>query len=342
MTTLKLMGAPGSPYSRKMRSLLRYRRIPFRWILMGSKEASDLPPVPVPLIPVLVLPGKAGADSAMIDSTFQIGKLEELHAERSVLPSDPAVAFVDALIEDYADEWLTKAMFHYRWAYAPDIAKAASILPRWGRVDAPEEEIVRWSAAFRDRQVGRLGVVGSNPTTAPVIESSYRRLLRALDEVLQAQPFVMGRRPGTADFGLFGQLTQLALFDPTAAAVALEESPRVLAWCDLVEDLSGLEIADDGWLSRDALRVTLAGLLAEVGRTYAPFLLANAAALERGAERVECEIDGRAWVQKPFPYQAKCLRWLRDRYAALATEGRAAVDATIAGTGCEALFTGTR
>ena len=71
---------------------------------------------------------------------------------------------------------------------------------------------------------------------------------------------------------------------------------------------------------------------------YAPFLLANAAALERGAEQVECEIDGQKWTQKPFPYQGKCLRWLRESHAALAPDDRACVDALLAGTGCEVLF----
>ena len=67
----------------------------------------------------------------MIDSSPIIRRLEVEHAGRSVIPADPAMAFLDELIEDYADEWLTKAMFHYRWAYQDDIDKAAQILPLW-------------------------------------------------------------------------------------------------------------------------------------------------------------------------------------------------------------------
>jgi glutathione S-transferase len=336
---IKIVGAHGSPYSRKMRAVLRYRHIPHRWIVRSSREDRGIPEVPVALIPVLVFPADGGApEEAMIDSTFQIRRLEERWRGRSVTPPDPAIALLDFLIEDFADEWLTKAMFHYRWAFDADVAKAAAILPRWARTDAPEEMVEKLSQVFRERQVGRLAVVGSNESTAPVIEESYRRLLRVLDAHLRARPFVAGGRPGFADFGLFGQLSQLVLFDPTPAAIALEESPRVVAWCEGVEDLSGLEVSDADWLARDAVPDTFLALLAEVGRVYAPFLLANAAAIERGADRVECEIDGRKWVQKSFPYQAKCLRWLREAHATLAPGDRRAADALLAGTGCEVLF----
>jgi len=231
-----------------------------------------------------------------------------------------------------------QAMFHYRWVYAADIAKALAILPRWRRTDQGESDALALGKVFADRQIGRLGVVGSDATTGPVIEESYRRLLRLLAAQLERSRFVLGGRPGAADFGLFGQLTQLAGFDPTPTVVALELAPRVMAWVEVFDDLSGLEPADHDWVTRDALPDTLRALFGEVGRVYVPFLLANAAALARGAERVECTIDGRAWVQQPFPYQAKCLQWLREGRAALAVDDRRAVDAALAGTGCERLF----
>jgi glutathione S-transferase len=336
--SLCVVGAPGSPYSRKLRAVLRYRRIPYVWVQRGSREASGLPKPRVELLPQLILPAADGKLEALVDSTPLIRRLETWQPGRSVIPPDPAQAFLDALLEDYADEWLTKAMFHYRWAYTADIAKAAKILPRWSRTDQPESQAVALGRVFAERQIARLAVVGSNETTGPVIEESYRRLLRLLDAHLERSRFVLGARPSAADFGLYGQLTQLVGFDPTPAALALETAPRLVAWVESTEDLSGLEPRDADWMGRDAIPDTLRALVGEVGRVYAPFLLANADAIAQGAARVECTIDGRPWVQQPFPYQAKCLGWLREAHRALAREDRQAVDRMLAGTGCERLF----
>jgi glutathione S-transferase len=332
-TPLHMVGMPGSPYSRKLRAVLRYRRIPHAWITRGSPEQRGLPRPRVELLPQLVV-----GDEALTDSTPLIRRLESAFAGRSVVPPDPVVAFLDALVEDYADEWLTKTMFHYRWAFAPDVAHAARLLPRHAMPGASDGELDAAGRVFGDRQVGRLAVVGSNATTAPTIEASYRRLLGVLDARLASSRFVMGDRPGTADFALYGQLTQLAGFDPTPRAIALAAAPRVVAWTDLVDDLSGLEPRDVEWLGRDAAATALGPVLAEIGRVYAPFLVANAAALELGADVVACTIDGRPWTQRPFPYQRKCLGWLRDAWGALAPADRAAAASAIAGTGCEALF----
>jgi glutathione S-transferase len=333
-----IVGAPGSPYSRKLRAVLRYRRIAHVWVNRGSPEASDLPRPRVDLLPQLIVPGAGGAPEALTDSTPLIRRLEASHHGRSVIPDDPALAFLDALLEDYADEWLTKAMFHYRWAFAPDIAKAAAILPRWFRTDQPETEAVANGTLFARRQIGRLGVVGSSEATAPLIEESYVRMLRLLDARLTESRFVFGSRPAASDFALYGQLTQLAGFDPTPSAIALSIAPRVVAWVDVVEDGSGIEPREGDWVPRDRIPDALRSIFAEIGRVYVPFLLANADAISRGCERVECLIDGHAWVQRPFPYQAKCLTALRSAHRALAPTDRAAVDGALAGSGCESLF----
>jgi len=276
----------------------------------------------------------------VVDSTPLIRRLDtEYPGERSVLPADPVVAFIDSLLEDYGDEWLTKAMFHYRWHYQADIDHAGNILPRWRAVSAPEQRIQQLRQQFSRRQIDRLYVVGSNAITAPVIEASYRRFLEIMDRILLRQPFLMGHRPGSADFAAYGQLTQLAHFDPTPRALTLEVAPRVFAWVDVMDDLSGLEVDASGWLDRSALREVLQPLLSELGRTYVPVMLANARALNAGEEQVETTVEGARWVQQAFPYQGRCVAALRTEYARLDEQDRKAVDEIFAGTGCAALFT---
>jgi len=340
MTTspLQILGAVGSPYTRKLRAVCRYRRLPHVFIQNGQPESRGLPKPKVELMPQLIAE-EGGERKALTDTTPLIRRLETEHPnERSAIPTDPALAFLDAVVEDYGDEWITKAMFHYRWAYEADIEKAGLILPRWSMSQQPDEQLEQLSQMFSKRQIDRLWVVGSNEKTGPMIEASFERFLTCMENHLRNHRFVLGDRPGSGDFALFGQLTQLALFDPTAVATVLRVSPRTYAWTELVEDLSGLEPSEDGWFTRDGLPDTFRDLLSEIGRVYPPFLIANADALASGAEKVECQIDGEAWTQKPFPYQGKCLEWLRRDHAALADGDRAFVDEVIAGTGLEALF----
>jgi hypothetical protein len=213
----------------------------------------------------------------------------------------------------------------------PRPARSAAAAPRWRKIDEPGR--LGEGQEFAERQIGRLGVVGSNATTAPVIEDSYVRLLGLLDARLRAARFLFGARPAASDFGLYGQLTQLAAFDPTPRAIALERAPRVVAWIDLVEDLSGLEPGDSDWIARDAAASALRPLLIEVGRVYAPFLLANADALAR---RADASRPTTGPAQKPFPYQAA---------PRVAARGMPAVPGDrhggrrgARGDGCEALF----
>ncbi len=339
---VQFKGAPGSPYTRKMLALLRYRRIPYALLIGNQSSEFNLPEPKVHLLPTFYLPDETGELQAMVDSTPLIRHFEAEQRERSVIPPDPVLGFLNYLLEDYGDEWLTKAMFHYRWYYAPDIEMAGKILPRWRNLSSSDEDLEKMQKYIAERQIARLYVVGSNDTTAPVIEDSYHRLLGILDRLIQRQIFLFGDRPASADFALYAQLTQLAKFDPTPAAICLQEAPRVAAWTDVVDDLSGNPAADDGWMEKDQAREVLEEILQEVGRVYVPALLANAAALQNQEPDMQTLIDGRPWAQPAFPYQGKCLQWIQQEYLALSTADRQSVASILAGTGCEALLADTR
>ena len=338
---LALKGAPGSPYTRKMLALMRYRHIDYRLLIggLGSHDTTeDLPEPKVSLLPTFYFPDASGVPEAVVDSTPIIRRLEEEYPGRSVIPSHPVLRFLDELFEDYGDEWLTKAMFHYRWYYKDDIERAGAILPRWRDLTGTDEDIAPRSEMISQRQIDRLYVVGSNDTTASVIEGSYQRFLKLFRAHLTKGGFALGGRPASSDFALYGQLTQLTAFDPTPMALTFKETPHVYAWVSVVDDLSGLEPNNEDWFDPGSLPGTFADLLDELGRTYVPVMLANARAIDQGLKEVKTEVEGEAWIQKPFPYQARCLSWLRASYVSLDDEHRDLVDEILAPSGCGQLF----
>ena len=96
---LTLRGAPGSPYTRKMLVVLRYRQIPYRLVLSGGAlgEKKDLPEPKVQLIPVFYFEDNRGELEPMVDSTPIIRRLEEEYEGRSVIPTEPTVRFLNYL-----------------------------------------------------------------------------------------------------------------------------------------------------------------------------------------------------------------------------------------------------
>ncbi|MFT4519495.1 MAG: glutathione S-transferase [Halioglobus sp.] len=340
---LRLIGGTGSPYTRKMLALLRYRHIPYAitWADPGTKldEWAIEKPRPT-FLPTFLFDDGDGGVKATCDSTPIIRRLEDMYSGRSVLPVDPALAFIDYLIEDFGDEWCTKYMFHYRWYPEADADNAGTLLPYGMGVSLPAEMHKPFKDHFSKRQIDRLYVVGSNDTTAPVIDASYRRFLTAMENHLSQQPFMLGNRPGAGDYALYGQLTQLVGFDPTPRAITHEVSPRTVAWVDLMEDQCGLNPLDSDWNTLEDAPDTLKEVLAEIGRVYVPALLANAKSVQAGEKTWDSEIDGKPWTQQTFPYQAKCLNWINEQYRALSSADKARVDTVLAGTGCEAVLIG--
>ncbi|WP_300529432.1 glutathione S-transferase N-terminal domain-containing protein [Maricaulis sp.] len=336
---LELLGAPGSPYTRKMLALMRYRHIPYR-VLWGGRHA-DLTGYPMPkvqLLPTFYFPDSNGGREAVVDSTFILRRLEQDYPGRSAIPGEAGLAFLDYLIEDFADEWLTKAMFHYRWSHQADIDNAGPLLTFWHNPQLGEDDARGFSDFISKRQIERLHVVGSNETTAATIEASFKRFIPILSQLIETQGYVLGARPSAAGFALYGQLTQLALVDPTPAALLNGASPRLRAWVDRVDDLSGLDVDANGWLPLSQASPALEPLLQEIGRVYVPIMLANADAITRGEDRFSTRIDGREWTQPVFAYQAKCLAWMRQEYAALDDTARREIADLLTRTGCGALI----
>lgn len=321
----RLLGGPGSPYSLKMRAILRYRRIPHVWIVpqgyIGTE--GELQRAGKRLLPVLQYPD----GTYRADTTPLAYDLELRHKERSIMPVDSGQAFLSHLIEDFADEMLSTAMFDLRWSTAEDqLFCATRQISAW-LAFAPREKLDAMVTKFVERQVQRRAqlVQGDNHE---LLLNAYCRTLEILERMLNTSPYLFGMRPCLGDFGLFGQLCQSAI-DPSSTALMRRIAPRTFQWTQSLDDASGVE---GDWCTELPLHVR--EMLQLVGSHYLPVLVANAAAMEQQVSSYSVDISHHTWIGDSDKYKYKCLAWLRREFAALDEPTRSWLSPLLADAGC--------
>ncbi|MCW5828285.1 MAG: glutathione S-transferase family protein [Deltaproteobacteria bacterium] len=321
----RIFGVEMSPYSVKVRSYFRYKGIPHEWVVRGIKEMPEFQKyAKLPLVPLVV----SGTGEAMQDSTPIIETFEKKYPDPSITPSDPTLAFLSALIEEYADEWGNKPMFHYRWTYEADQKSGAERIFLENMPGAAGAALDQGRQMIMQRMVPRLKFVGSNPVTLPMIEDSFKRTCRILERHLSGRDFLMGGRPVMADFGLYAQIYECST-DPTPGVWMKANAPQTLAWIQRM-----LSPRATGELETPkALEPTLEPLLREeIGALFLPWSAANAKAVAAGSKEFSMELAGKPWVQEPQKYAAKSLGVIRQKYQM--TAGKDLLDPLLERTGC--------
>ncbi len=301
-----IFGSEFSPFSVKVRSYFRYKQIPHEWRPRTlDNQAEFQKHAKLPLIPLILGPsGKVWQDSTPIIETF-----EKTYPAPALQPDDPALAYLSCLIEDYADEWVNKPMFHYRWWRPEDQEAVAGGIARASMPNGEREAIDQLSDTIRKRMVPRLRFVGSSEQTKPVIEASFDNLLALLDAHLAGRRYLFGGRPALADFGLFGQL-YCCLQQPTTEKIIRQQYARITDWIDR------MLMPEDGGVFEDwtALAPTLEPLLkTEIGAIYLPWSEANEQAVRAGREDFSMTLRDQEFSQQISKYAAKSLQVLRSR-----------------------------
>lgn len=322
--TYCLLGGPGSPYSLKLRAALRYRRLPHVWVVPQSYIGggdSELARAGKNMIPNLRLPEDG---TYWADTTPILYALEARHpGQRSLLPDDPADAFLAHLIDDFADELLVNVLFTYRWGFAADL----EFCPRRqlsGWLGAmPTADFEKTVQVFRQRQVDNLNRMGPRDIVLPLYEHVYFELLAIIERLLTESRYFFGSRPSLGEIGLFGQLSQCAI-DPTASQLMKQRAPRAFQWVQDLDDASGIDGEWRGPASPPP--AALKDLLRLVAGIYLPFAAAHADALMRDATQVDTTIAGKRFAGAVNPYTARCLLWLKDEYAKLDAAARQRVN----------------
>ena len=303
-----IFGSEYSPFSVKVRSYFRYKDIPHEWRPRNRDNLAEFQALAkLPLIPLVLSPdGTVQQDSTPIIETF-----EEAFPDPALQPPSEMLAYLSCLIEDYADEWVNKPMFHYRWWRAEDQEAVSVALARANMPNGDREAIEELAATVRKRMVPRLSFVGSNEGTKPVIEASLDNLLTLLNTHLRGRNYLFGGRPALADFGLFGQI-YCCLQQPTTEKIIRQNHPEITHWIDQMLDP---EIHGD-WEDWSSLAPTLEPILkSEIGALYLPWSLANEAAVLKRKDDFSLPLMGQAFSQQTVKYAAKSLQVLRSRLA---------------------------
>ncbi len=304
MTAYRLFGAETSPYSLKVRSFLRYKGVDFDWVLRSSVTEEEFKKhASLPTVPLLIRPdGKTSQDS-----TNMLATLEKEHTAPSANPDDPACQALALLLEDYADEWLNKAMFHYRWNQSPDKEAAAiRVLEQIfaGRAPARKRDA---QASVVSRMSERLPLVGATAENIPVITASFQRFASLLNAHLEQTLFLFGGRPSAADFAIAGQIQQM-LLDPTMNTWLNENAPFIVAWCEFMESPT----PGAPFVALSDLQDTLLPLFRdEISATYLPWAAANSAAITKRKKAVTVDLADGPYEQATQRYAAKSFRTVK-------------------------------
>lgn len=312
---LRIIGIEASPYSVKLRAYCRYRHIPYRWLSRMPQFYAPTQHLKPLIMPVAQHPdGRFETDSTPII----LGLEAKAERERAIFTQNPLLDFLAYLIEDFADEWLTKCLFHYRFSYPQDRAFG----PHWVMDDAhPEvttDELNTLVKNFLERQTERMPLVGCTPENAPILEQSFERVLEILEPYVALDKFIFGSRPSLADFGLYGQLKTLAT-DPTPQNIMREVAPRLTHWVRRADDLSGL---DGAFKPENELDPQIRTLIKFVCEIYLPYLHANLSAHEQGEKAFSVELLEQTYTQKVFRYHVKCFSFLHAKYQDLSNNER--------------------
>lgn len=303
----RLFGAETSAYSTKMRSYLRYKGVAFDWTPRTQETEEELKRLArFPTLPILV----TSSGFAVHDTTPMMEALEADSPEPSATPADPALAFLACVLEEYADAWLAKTVFHYRWTRKKDQRLAAArAIDDYYVTSAPADRKAAEDLAL-ENMTGQLKTMQLDGELGDVLEKSFKRFIKLLDEHLRKHLFIFGERPSIADFAIAGQLIQM-LKDPTPAKIIEKDGEFVAKWCEFMT----APTASGPFAALDDLKETLAPLFADdLALFFLPWAAENLESSLAGAETFTVTLGKDAVTLTPLRSAARSFRELRRKF----------------------------
>lgn len=303
----RLFGAETSAYSTKMRSYLRYKGVPFEWLPRTQETEDELKRLSrFPTLPVLV----TASGFAVHDTTPMMEALEADSPEPSAVPADPALGFLACVLEEYADSWLAKAAFHYRWTRKKDQRLAAQrAIEDYYTQEPPADRKAAEDAAIV-RMLDQMRVMQLEGDLGPAVEKSFKRFVKLLDDHLRKHLCLFGGRPSIADFAIAAQLAQM-MKDPTPAKIIEKDGEFVAKWVEFLADAK----ASGPYAALEDLQETLAPIFAsDLAAGFLPWAAENLESSLAGGETFTVTLGKDELKLVPLRSAARSFRELRRKF----------------------------
>lgn len=303
----RLFGAETSAYSTKMRSYLTYKSVAFDWVPRTQESEDEIKRVSrFATLPVLV----TDSGYAVHDTTPLIEALEADQPEPSATPADPSLGFLACVLEEYADSWLAKAVFHYRWSRKKDQKIAAQrAIDEYYTQSPPEDRKASEDRAI-ETMTGQLKLMQVDGDLGDVVEKSFKKFVKLLDDHLRKHLFIFGDRPSIADFAIAGQLIQM-MKDPTPAKIIEKDGEFVAKWCEFMS----APTASGPFAAFDDLKETLAPIFADdMAAFFLPWAAENLESSLASAETFSVTLGKDTLTLAPLRSAARSFRELRRKF----------------------------
>ena len=327
MATYTLYVMSNSPYSDKIRMYLRLKRVPVVEVRENLRNREQVLKARTgrTMVPVVITP----ADEALNDSTHITRRLEAACPNPALRPAEPGRRGFDAVVEEYADEWVVRVMLASRWLHDADADQNRTVIAADMTCGVPGIDVATAKEIFPQGITATLPPMGATPETLGFLLDDLRGLVADLDAVFAGHRFLGGAEPTVADLALYGQLNQIRR-DPTGRTVVGDPARPHGRWLADVErraDGDAAELAADAEPDAE----TLAPFARRMASTYLRFAVANARALEeapKGPLSVELA-DGVPFQAARAGSNRKCLQaLLGELEEAVAAAGRLVGGAT--------------
>ncbi|MFK7734059.1 MAG: glutathione S-transferase family protein [Pseudomonadales bacterium] len=267
----------------------------------------------------------------LFDTTPMIRWLETQHTDSTVIPTDPALAFVALLLEDYGDEWLWRPAMWWRWV--PKVSRVAL-----GRTIAAKmisrQLAIPLGFYFGRRQLKEwLYGDGMNKHNSSSVRDMLYRELETLEAVFASQPYLLGSHPSIADFGYFASMYRHFGNDPVSAEVVRREAPHTYEWLARLWNAKHSNFYPPaGWVWPDAQHWQ--PLLSRIAKDYLPYLHQNAKAFASGQSRFDYTGSSLNFASTVTThYRVWCRQELQREFALLSVQDQQRVKTLFADVG---------